>query len=171
MGGSHVASENCAVTQCTQLQWSVCDPDNNLEGGQIFISDAQGFLNPLVIPWTDVVSFPIDASDCSNPYGPVVWYLLLPESLFQAKEQFNVIAEIYVTDADGNESNTLADISLKIDYNPTTTTTIPADDDDDTGDDDTADDDTGDADDDSTPPIGAPRADSDDAESDSCGCG
>ncbi len=166
--------ENCAVTPCTQLQWSVCDLDNDLEGGQIFISDTQGFLDPLVIPWTDVVSFPIDASDCSNPYGPVAWGLLVPESLFQAKEQLNVISEIYVTDAGGNESNTLADISLKIDYNLTTTTTIPADDDDtlddDTLDDDTTDDDTDDADDDSTPPIGAPRASSDDAESDSCGC-
>ncbi len=58
---------------CTQLEFRVCDPDNDLAGGKLYFENA-GTSDPYtLIPsgevlWTDLAPLP-DASDCGSPAG------------------------------------------------------------------------------------------------------
>jgi len=93
------------------LVWSVCDPDDDLSGGQIFAwlaGTSIPFFGDYLIYWDDFDDGPPSAPDCDNPHeiGGI------PVDFTGLHGYF--CADLEVTDGAGHLSNKLRDICVNI---------------------------------------------------------
>jgi hypothetical protein len=89
------------------LVFDVCDPDDNLNGGQLFFW-VSGTTDPFLagdVYWSDFTTVP-SATDCSNPetVGIAVLFTGAPTGTY--------CCDLEVSDGDGNFSNKLEDLCV-----------------------------------------------------------
>jgi len=87
------------------ILFGVCDPDNNLLGGAIYVWETGTTPSPWQPPrWSDFTNLPDDLSDCANPFEVGL------ESLFGNLDEdpwgnVELCTDMEVSDGDGNFSN------------------------------------------------------------------
>lgn len=112
--------QNAAV-HCTYLVFEVCDPGNNLPGGEVFAyhagtDDLALFSGPF--PWDTLFNagYPSDAEDCNDPLVVELGIYFIRTN-FPQIGTYKLDLDIEVTDGSGNLSNKLKDITVIIQYN------------------------------------------------------
>ena len=117
---SEICEDGTAAGYCTSLVFDVCDPGNNLAGGQIFCyqKGTETPASPQPFEWDDLIAYglvPDDVSDCDNPEKIQVGLYFL-RTYFPQIGTYNFAIDMEVTDGSENVSNRLTDISVIIHY-------------------------------------------------------
>ncbi len=93
------------------LKFSVCDPDNDLAGGEIYtwLADTSvPFFGSFRIFWDDFTNGPPDSPDCDHPFE--IGGIPTPFDGWSG----TICCDVEVTDGQGNLSNKLQDICITI---------------------------------------------------------
>lgn len=110
--------DGCSSIPCTYLHWSVCDIDNNLEGGEVRIYDAgtNNLFTGQTYDWEEFFAYEEkdpDVSDCDHPWETKVG-VVFDNPTEPGYYVYDV--DIEVTDAKGNVSKRLSNLRVTYSY-------------------------------------------------------
>ncbi|MCZ7583398.1 MAG: hypothetical protein M5R36_08740 [Deltaproteobacteria bacterium] len=114
-------SADCETTACLAILFSVCDPDGDLTdpGGAWFYAagTTDAFFVTQSIAWGDLNPDAMDVTNCDAPLETGVG-LLMGEDLFgSGAGDYELAIDIEATDASGNVSNKLTNLTATVTYN------------------------------------------------------
>ncbi|MCZ7584825.1 MAG: hypothetical protein M5R36_16665 [Deltaproteobacteria bacterium] len=115
-------SADCETADCLALRISFCDPDGDLtDPGGVWIYVSGGvhefFGDPNPFSWSIFNPDGADVTDCDAPVDGGLGLLLSEDAFGDGPGDYELAVDVEATDASGNVSNKLTNITATITYN------------------------------------------------------